>query len=133
FFHWQREFPDVFAEDGGFDVVLGNPPWERLKLQEREWFAARCPAITTAPDAATRRRLLKSLKTERPALHAAFEEARRRAEAEARSPPRGVHRRRPVDRASPACRTGPDLSPVGGPRRTAQSQHQALSALQQRA
>ncbi|MBI1918502.1 MAG: N-6 DNA methylase [Planctomycetes bacterium] len=84
FFHWQREFPDVFGGGGGFDVVLGNPPWERLKLQQREWFAARCPAIAAAPDAATRRRLVESLKRERPALHAAFEEARRRADAEAR-------------------------------------------------
>ncbi len=35
FFHWHLEFPEVFA-GGGFDVVLGNPPWDRLKLQEEE-------------------------------------------------------------------------------------------------
>ena len=23
---------------GGFDCVLGNPPWERVKIQEKEWF-----------------------------------------------------------------------------------------------
>ena len=26
FFHWPLEFPEVFA-DGGFDVLIGNPPW----------------------------------------------------------------------------------------------------------
>jgi hypothetical protein len=31
FFHWALEFPEVF-EQGGFDCVLGNPPWERIKL-----------------------------------------------------------------------------------------------------
>jgi hypothetical protein len=35
FFHWRLEFPDVF-ERGGFDVILSNPPWERIKLQEEE-------------------------------------------------------------------------------------------------
>ena len=54
FFHWHLAFPDVFRVpvgdeepeneqagwNGGFDVVLGNPPWERIKLQEKEWFAA---------------------------------------------------------------------------------------------
>ena len=39
-FHWELSFPHVF-ERGGFDVVLGNPPWERLKLQEQEFFAKR--------------------------------------------------------------------------------------------
>ncbi len=29
FFHWPLEFPEVF-EQGGFDCVLGNPPWERI-------------------------------------------------------------------------------------------------------
>lgn len=38
FFHWFLEFPEVFA-NGGFDVVLGNPPWERIKLQEEEHWA----------------------------------------------------------------------------------------------
>src|SRR5262249_46675851 len=37
FFHWPLAFPDVFLR-GGFDVVLGNPPWERIKLQEKEFF-----------------------------------------------------------------------------------------------
>jgi hypothetical protein len=35
FFHWHLEFPEIF-ENGGFDVLLGNPPWERIKLQEEE-------------------------------------------------------------------------------------------------
>ena len=39
-FHWPLEFPEVFAA-GGFDVVLGNPPWERIKMQEQEFFASR--------------------------------------------------------------------------------------------
>lgn len=38
FFHWHLEFPDVF-DRGGFDVVLGNPPWEKIKLQEEEHWA----------------------------------------------------------------------------------------------
>ncbi len=38
FFHWQLEFPTVF-ERGGFDVIVGNPPWERIKLQEEEHWA----------------------------------------------------------------------------------------------
>jgi hypothetical protein len=33
FFHWKLEFPEVF-ESSGFDVVLGNPPWERITLKE---------------------------------------------------------------------------------------------------
>jgi hypothetical protein len=48
FFHWHLEFPEVFGEDGdgGFDVVLGNPPWERIKLQENEFFAVKAPEVT---------------------------------------------------------------------------------------
>ena len=39
FFHWPLEFPEVFAA-GGFDVVLSNPPWERIKLQESGIFCS---------------------------------------------------------------------------------------------
>jgi hypothetical protein len=77
FFHWYLAFPDVFRiptddEDpenelagwnGGFDVVVGNPPWERIKIQEKEWFATRRPDIAAAPNAATRRQLISALAT----------------------------------------------------------------------
>ena len=60
FLHWHVAFPAVW-EKGGFDVVLGNPPWERVKLQEKEFFAARSPAIANAPNKAARDRLIKRL------------------------------------------------------------------------
>ncbi len=71
FFHWPLEFPEVFAA-GGFDVVLSNPPWERIKLQEQEFFAARDPRIADAPNKAARSRLITELIQKNPALHAEF-------------------------------------------------------------
>jgi hypothetical protein len=84
-FHWPLEFPDVMAA-GGFDVVLGNPPWERIKLQEQEFFSSRDPEIATAPNAAARGRLIAKLKEATPgtrerALYEEFEAAKRTAEA----------------------------------------------------
>lgn len=60
--HWPLEFPDVLGR-GGFDVVLGNPPWERIKLQEKEFFAARDAEIATARNKAARDRLIKALRS----------------------------------------------------------------------
>lgn len=96
FFHWHVGFPDVIplpaggekpenaltGWSGGFDVILGNPPWERIKLQEKEWFAERNPEIAEAPNAAARRRLIKALATEDPPLREAFQEALRQADGE---------------------------------------------------
>ena len=82
FFHWKLEFPDVF--DGvkdGFDVVLGNPPWERVKIQKKEWFALRAPEIADAKNNAEREKLIKKLGEERPELLKAFDSALRKAEA----------------------------------------------------
>ena len=93
FFHWHLAFPDVFrvptkgevAENeqagwsGGFDVVLGNPPWERIKIQEKEWFASRRPDIANAANAAQRRRMIANLVHEDPAIYAAFMEDQRQA------------------------------------------------------
>ncbi len=42
--HWPLEFPDVMQR-GGFDVVLGNPPWEVMQLADKEYFAVRKPDI----------------------------------------------------------------------------------------
>jgi hypothetical protein len=81
FFHWHLAFPEVFAK-GGFDCVLGNPPWERVKLQEKEWFAERSPAIAGAPNAAARKRLIEALTIENPTLYEAFEAAVRQAAGE---------------------------------------------------
>ena len=61
-FQWEVEFPVVFAgDDPGFDVVLGNPPWDQLIFQEREFFAARSPEIAAAGRAAQRQKLIESL------------------------------------------------------------------------
>ena len=96
FLHWHLAFPDVFripqsdsepnnertGWSGGFDVVLGNPPWERIKLQEKEWFAARNPEVANAPNTAARGRLIRALADTDPALLAAFGEASRVADGE---------------------------------------------------
>lgn len=84
-FHWPLEFPHVFAR-GGFDVIAGNPPWERIKLQEQEFFAARSPEIATAQNKAARDRLIKSLEKADPnspdgRLLTDFKFAKRSAEA----------------------------------------------------
>ena len=58
--HWPLGFAQVFAR-GGFTIVLGNPPWERIKLQEEEYFAARAPAVAAARNKADRERAIQSL------------------------------------------------------------------------
>lgn len=82
--HWPLAFPDVMVERGGFDVVLGNPPWERIKLQEQEFFAG--TAVADAPNAAARTRMIADLGRAEPgtpdrALFEAFQIAKRVAEA----------------------------------------------------
>lgn len=76
FFHLAVSFPEVEAK-GGFDVVLGNPPWERIKLQEKEWFAAIRPDIAEARNAAVRKKMIAALEKDNPALHAAYMQALR--------------------------------------------------------
>jgi Eco57I restriction-modification methylase len=80
FFHWHVAFPEV-AAGGGFDAVLGNPPWERIKLQEKEWFATRNPAIATAKTKAAREKLIEKLPEDDPPLWESWQGARRAAEA----------------------------------------------------
>lgn len=82
FFHYWLEFPEVFFDrDGnlkdspGFDVIIGNPPWERVKLQEQEFFATRSEDITKALNAAKRKGLIKELETGNPSLYQKFQQA----------------------------------------------------------
>ncbi len=70
FFHWHLEFPEAHAQ-GGFDCVLGNPPWERLQFEEREYFA-RLEAIAKAPNAAVRKQRIAALAQQDPSLFHAY-------------------------------------------------------------
>jgi hypothetical protein len=89
-FHWPLEFPQVFflgvGQQPGFDLALGNPPWERIKLQEQEFFAARDAEIARAANKAVRQKLIDALAVA-PAdsrerkLHDAFIVAKRNAES----------------------------------------------------
>jgi hypothetical protein len=91
FFHWHTEFPHIFRVgngtvpdpatgwSGGFTCVLGNPPWERVKLQEQEFFAARDEKIAKAPNAAARKKLIADLATTDERLYAEFQTELRKA------------------------------------------------------
>lgn len=94
YFHWHLEFPQVFSVPevpirnggdpgwtGGFSVVLGNPPWDRVRVQESEFFeAAGRPEIAKATGA-RRREKIRALASEDEPLYAAFGEALRDAGA----------------------------------------------------
>ncbi len=85
FFHWWTAFPTAFVgKDPGFDAVIGNPPWDRIKLQEVEWFAEREPNIAAQPRAADRKALIAALQKKGAPLAADYALAVERAEANAR-------------------------------------------------
>ncbi|GIW72670.1 MAG: hypothetical protein KatS3mg102_2212 [Planctomycetota bacterium] len=66
-FHWPLRFPEIRAR-GGFDAIVGNPPWEQVKLHEQEWFAPHRPDIARMTTAA-RRRAIEALRQEDPGLY----------------------------------------------------------------
>jgi hypothetical protein len=80
FFHWPLEFPDVF-DQGGFDAMLGNPPWERIKLQQQEYFATKDADVANAPNAASRNRQIKEMESRNPILFKEYESALHNADA----------------------------------------------------
>ena len=90
FLNWQVAFPGVWSDweakelKGGFDAVIGNPPWDRMKLQQVEWFAARRPEIAMAPRAADRKRMIAELQKAEDPLAEDFRLASERAAAGAR-------------------------------------------------
>ena len=86
FLHWEVAFPGVWQKwqdinpSGGFDAVIGNPPWERIKLQEVEWFATRAEHIALQQTAAGRRNAIRDLRKNDPDLADDFERAKERAD-----------------------------------------------------
>ena len=85
FLNWQITFPGVWSNwasaglEGGFDAVVGNPPWDRIKLQQVEWFASRRPGIAKAQRASDRKKMIVALKADEDPLFDDFMKADRRA------------------------------------------------------
>ena len=73
-FHWPLEFPDVMQR-GGFDVVLGNPPWDQIELDPEGFFANSVPEIAEAKNKAQKDKILDRLKTSQPQLYQSYEVA----------------------------------------------------------
>jgi hypothetical protein len=98
FLHPHLAFPQVFhtpsrgevPDDpdqgwtGGFDLVVGNPPWERVKLQEKEWFSQRSSAVATAKNSAQRKALIRELQADDPDLYRNWLRALRHSEGESK-------------------------------------------------
>ena len=87
FLHWQVAFPGVWERwqdqrpAGGFDAIIGNPPWDRIKLQEVEWFATRMPIVALLPTAAQRKKTIKQLRERSDPLADEFDAAKTRADS----------------------------------------------------
>ena len=62
FFHWELSFADIFREAGGFDLILGNPPWLKVEWEEKGILGEADPKIAirklSASDLAKRRAAL---------------------------------------------------------------------------
>ena len=90
FLNWQAAFPGVWTNwqsvrpEGGFDAVIGNPPWDRMKLQQVEWFATRRREIALVPRAADRKRMIAALERDGDPLAQDYALASERATAAAR-------------------------------------------------
>jgi len=82
FFHWELQFPGMFFDENGrkkspgFDCVIGNPPWEKIKVLDREFFAAYYPNIANAATADIREELIGKLEKTNPKMSIAYKKKR---------------------------------------------------------
>jgi hypothetical protein len=95
FFHWHLEFPGIFTVgeggddpetgwSGGFSCVIGNPPWERVKIQDKEFFGNLGRSdIENASTAAIRKKMIDELADTDPHLYRAYGDALRQSDATA--------------------------------------------------
>ena len=85
FLHWEVAFPGVWhgwqdvRPQGGFDAVIGNPPWDRIEQQEVEWFAFRDDEIALASTGARRKALIRRRISEGNELALEYEKVRSNA------------------------------------------------------
>ena len=79
FFHWHLAFPEVY-EQGGFDVLLGNPPWDVSQLAEEEYFSVHAPSIAQL-SGAKRKAAIALLEEEKPKLWKQYQSDKQSIEA----------------------------------------------------
>jgi len=81
FLHWEVAFPGVWSDwesndpTGGFDAVIGNPPWDQMMVYDVEWFAERKPDIALITRGADRQREIAKLLAANDPLALDFREA----------------------------------------------------------
>lgn len=104
FLHWELAFPTVWQNwlspskrVGGFDAVIGNPPWDKMRFEEVQWFEPRLPEIARAATAADRKAMIKKLEGRGDTLWKQYSSARNLSE-----------------QAMAAARNSPTLSPLAG-------------------
>ena len=69
------DFPEVFQrERPGFDCVVGNPPWEKVKVEEQQWWGMHLPGVRGLPES-RRKREINSLRQTRTDLDGAYKRA----------------------------------------------------------
>ena len=87
FLHWEVAFPGVWRRweslrpEGGFDAVIGNPPWDQIEQQEVEWFALRDNEVALASTGAARKALIAKRLDASDELALEYTQARNRATA----------------------------------------------------
>jgi hypothetical protein len=81
-FDWKARFPQVFDRaHPGFDCIVGNPPWERMDLSEREFFSLSAPEIATATTGDKRKKLIDELAVKNPEIHERYIESKNAIDA----------------------------------------------------
>lgn len=79
--HLPYLFPEVFLRDNpGFDAMLGNPPWEKVKVEEHQWWGLRFPGLRAMPQKEKNTAIARYRK-ERPDLVAEYDDEVERTEA----------------------------------------------------
>ena len=85
--HWEAAFPGVWhrwQDDepvGGFDAVIGNPPWDRIEQQETEWFELRDEEVAFATTGAKRKALIRQRIQKGDEIALAYQQVRNTAAA----------------------------------------------------
>ena len=73
--HFPFLFPEVFLRrNGGFDVILGNPPWEKVKVEKQQWWGKFLPG-NRSMSVDRMNSLIRSLRKQRPDLNSAYRAA----------------------------------------------------------